>query len=107
MLSEGFFHAFMMKGSRKVKNLREKGSRLFKGGFVWLSRVHVSVGTRCEEGKEDGDEGQELWNEEGEEVSVSLVSGRATKDMQRLKRSGNVRRVEPTSRYRARQPSGW
>jgi hypothetical protein len=24
MLSEGFFHAFMMKGSRKVKNMREK-----------------------------------------------------------------------------------
>jgi hypothetical protein len=78
---------------------REERSRLFKGGFFGRSRVYRSVGTRCEEGREEGDEGQELWNEEGEELSVSLVSDRATKDMQRLNRSGNVRRVEPTSRH--------
>jgi hypothetical protein len=86
---------------------REERSRLFKGGFFGRSRVHGIVGTRCEEGREEGDEGQELRNEEGEELSVSLVSDRATKDMQRLNRSGNVRRVEPTSRHRACQPSGW
>jgi hypothetical protein len=86
---------------------REERGRLLVGGFFRRGGVHGDVWTRRKEGREEGDEGQELWNEEGEELSVSLVNDRATKDMQRSKRSGNVRRVEPTSRHRACQPSGW
>jgi hypothetical protein len=52
-------------------------------GFFGRDGVHGNVGTRREEGREEGDEGQELRNEESEEVSVSLMSDREAKDMQR------------------------
>jgi hypothetical protein len=36
--------------------------------FFGRSRVDGDVGTRCEEGREEGDEGQELWNEKTSSV---------------------------------------